>query len=377
MLRPVDTIDAKQSPANETSLTISPAQPEKVAVLLNRNARLVTDKLVRQMERLVGSEHVYYSRDLDEAEAFTREIIQKGYGTIACGGGDGTLCGTINFVRRYIDEANAWREERFSRFGEKQELIACPRFVFLKLGTGNGIAPVVGATHPLRDLRKVIEYTPSRAHQVPMLEVEGEKCFVAGLGYDSQILADYNWMKNNTNNWLLKGLMHSVVGYLAASVTRTVPRALFGDTRLRAKVVTRGRAYYVDPRRGDSVEEIAPGTTIFEGPASFIGAGTMPYFGYRFRAFPFSNIMPGMMNLRIATIGPLSALYNLVGLWRGTHRSSRALKDFLVEDVSIELENPFPFQHSGDPQGMRKRVDIKVSNEPLQLVDFHRPRMIS
>ena len=315
MLRPVDHLDTKRAEPKEAPLTITRAHPEKVAVLLNRNARLVTDKLVRQMERLVGSEHIYYSRNLDEAEAFTREIIQKGYGTIACGGGDGTLCGTVNFVRQYIDEANAWRQERFIRFGEQQELIASPRFVFLKLGTGNGIAPVVGASDPLRDLRKVIEYAPGRAHRVPMLEIEGEKCFVAGLGYDSQILADYNWMKNNTNNWLLKWLMHSVVGYLAASITRTVPRALFGDTRLRAKVTTRGRAFYVDPRRGDAIEEIAPGTTIFEGPASFIGTGTMPYFGYRFRAFPFSNIMPGMMNLRIASIGPLSALYNLVALW--------------------------------------------------------------
>jgi len=377
MLRSVDNLDTKRAEPKEAPLTITRAQPEKVAVLLNRNARLVTDKLVRQMERLVGSEHIYYSRNLDEAEAFTREIIQKGYGTIACGGGDGTLCGTVNFVRQYIDEANAWRQERFTRFGEQQELIASPRFVFLKLGTGNGIAPVVGASDPLRDLRKVIEYAPGRAHRVPMLEIEGEKCFVAGLGYDSQILADYNWMKNNTNNWLLKGLMHSVVGYLAASITRTVPRALFGDTRLRAKVTTRGRAFYVDPRRGDAIEEIAPGTTIFEGPASFIGAGTMPYFGYRFRAFPFSNIMPGMMNLRIASIGPLSALYNLVALWRGTHRSPRALKDFLVEEVDIELKNPFPFQHSGDPKGIRQKVNIKVSDEPLELVDFHRPRMIS
>ena len=103
----------------------------------------------------------------------------------------------------------------------------------------------------------------------------------------------------------------------------------------------------------------------------------MPYFGYRFRAFPFSNIMPGMMNLRIASIGPLSALYNLTKLWRGTHRNPRALKDFLVESVDIELENPFPFQHSGDPKGMRQKVSMKVSEEPLELVDFHRPRMIS
>ena len=78
MLRPVDNLETNQAQPETKALTFTRAQPEKVAVLLNRNARLVTDKLVRQMERLVGSEHVYYSRTLDEAEAFTREIIQKG-----------------------------------------------------------------------------------------------------------------------------------------------------------------------------------------------------------------------------------------------------------------------------------------------------------
>ena len=112
-----------------------------MAVLLNRNARLVTDKLVRKIERLVGRDHVYYSRSLEEAEAFTREIIQKNYGTIACGGGDGTLTGTVNFVQRYINEANRWRVERYERFGERQDLIGMPRFAFLRLEPATVLVP--------------------------------------------------------------------------------------------------------------------------------------------------------------------------------------------------------------------------------------------
>jgi diacylglycerol kinase family enzyme len=369
--------EQRQPTAYPEVLNVIHSDETKVAVLLNRNARLVTDKLVRKIERLVGRDHVYYSRTLEEAEAFTREIIQKNYGTIACGGGDGTLTGTVNFVRKYINEANRWRVERYERFGEKQDLIGMPRFAFLRLGTGNGIGLVVGAQSPYQDLRKLIEYLPGRNHHMPMMDADGEQCFVAGFGYDSMLLNDYNQLKQTTNNPILKPMMHSVLGYLAATVAKTVPRALFGDARLEARVVSVGKGYYVDPRRGDAVVEIEPGTTIYNGPASFIGAGTQPYFGYRFRAFPFSNIMPGMMNLRIATLGPLSTLFHLPKIWKGDYRNAKRMMDFLVEDVRIELKDPYPFQHSGDAQGMKKEMRLSVAQSPLKLVDFHTPRMIS
>ena len=377
MLEIAATQDQKQITAYPEALKVVHGDETKVAVLLNRNARLVTDKLVRKIERLVGRDHVYYSRSLEEAEAFTREIIQKNYGTIACGGGDGTLTGTVNFVQRYINEANRWRVERYERFGERQDLIGMPRFAFLRLGTGNGIGPVVGAQSPLQDLRKLIEYLPGRNHTVPMMDADGEQCFVAGFGYDSVLLNDYNQLKKTTNNPILKPMMHSVFGYLAATVAKTVPRALFSDARVEARVVSVGKGYFVDSRRGDAVIEIEPGTTLFEGPASFIGAGTQPYFGYRFRAFPFSNIMPNMMNLRIATLGPLSTLFNLPKIWRGEFRNHKRIQDFLVEDVRIELKNPYPFQHSGDAQGMKKEMRLSMAQSPLKLVDFHTPRMIS
>ena len=55
--------------------TIEPDQ-RKIAVLLNRNARQVTSAIVKRVERIVGRDHVYYSRSLEEGEAFAREIVQ-------------------------------------------------------------------------------------------------------------------------------------------------------------------------------------------------------------------------------------------------------------------------------------------------------------
>ena len=82
---------------------------------------------------------MFYSRSLEEAEGFTREVVQKGYGTVVAGGGDGTLARTVNLVQRYIREANQWRIERYRRYGDWQPLIRRPRFGYLRLGTGNGI----------------------------------------------------------------------------------------------------------------------------------------------------------------------------------------------------------------------------------------------
>ena len=363
--------------AAASQLDVCQPDPTKIAVMLNRNAKQVTDRVVQRFERIVGTDHVYYSRTLDEAEAFSREIIQKGYGTIVSGGGDGTLCGTINFMRRYIAESNAWRVQRFERFGEKQALIAMPRFAFLKLGTGNGIGEVLGATNPTRDLKRLIDYLPGRNLSVDMIDADGDQCFVAGFGYDSVLLNDYNNLKKTTNNIFLKPLMHTVIGYLAAAFTRMVPRAIFQDDRLEARVVSRGKGYYVDPRRGDMVIPIEPGTTLWDGRAQMIGAGSAPYFGSGFRAYPFATMMPGMMNLRIVNVGPLEAITHLPSLWRGNYRNPDALFDFLVEDVDIELARPFPFQHSGDSQDLRDHLRLKINPSPIQLVDFHSPRTFS
>ncbi len=349
----------------------------RVAVLLNRNARRVSDKLARKMEEIVGAGNLFYSRSLEEAEAFTREIVQRGYGTVACGGGDGTLARAINLVQRYVHEANAWRVERYRRYGEWQTLLTAPRFAFLRLGTGNALGPIVGAGHPLEDLSHIVSQPIARNHTLPMIDVGGERCFFAGLGYDSLILNDYNWLRNRTKNPLARPFMHSVLGYAAAIAARTLPNVLFrGASHLSAHVVTRAPAYYIDPRRGDALEEVAPGTTLYEGPAVMVGAGTTPYYGFGLKVYPFAGMMPGMMNLRIAHVGPFKALSHIAAIWKGAYRDADGIYDFFASDVEIELEQPFPFQHSGDAQGMRKSLRWTVAEDKLDLLDLHRPRRV-
>ena len=364
----------------ERDLQVLPAQaldPKKVAVILNRNARRVTDRIYRRMSVIAGRDNVYYCQNLDDAERFAREIVQRGYGTVVTGGGDGTLSRAVNLVSDYIAEANRLRLNRYHKKGEFQSRLVLPRFVPLKLGTGNGLREVVGSSDPIRDLRSVVNFLPGRTQSVSMLRTEDGLSFFGGLGYDSMILDDYNSFRAELSNPLLKPLAGSIWGYAGAIATRTLPRMLRGGRpQLQARVTTKEVAYYVDPRRGDRSEVIAPGTVLYEGPANMIAAGTTPYYGYGFRVFPFAGIMPGTMNLRIVRLGPVRAVLNLFSLWRGHYRSHRGIQDFLATDVEIELDRPFPFQQSGDPQGQRDKVRMSVAPETVELVDLYQHRRL-
>ena len=361
--------------ADTAGLPIAPTDPNKVAVLLNRNARRVTDSLARRLGRIVGADNLYYSSSLEQAEAFARTIVQRGYGTVVCGGGDGTFVQAINMVQAYIEEANAWRVERYRRFGEPQTLLSPPRYAFLKLGTGNAVGRLVGAEHPTRDLTKIVDYLPRRVQKIPLIREGNDRFFFAGIGYDSQLLNDYNWLKSHTKNPLMKPVMHSVLGYFAALFGRTIPRIVAErGNKVEARITTIGPAYYVDPRRGDCSEPIEPGSVLFEGNASWVGAASTPFYGYGFRIFPFARIMPDMMNLRIANIGPFRVLKNLPALWRGAHRDPARIFDFLGNHIRVELSRDLPFQHSGDSSGERNTLEFVLDPEPLQLVDLERPR---
>ena len=376
MLKSVENaLEKRGDPLTHAELPTVQPDERKIAVLLNRNARQVTGTIVKRVERIVGRDHVYYSRSLEEGEAFAREIVQKGYGTIVSGGGDGTLSQTINMIHRYIKESNQWRIQRFERFGEKQTLIGAPRFAFLRLGTGNGIGTVIGAQNALRDLKSLVDYLPGRTHEIPLVEVDGEQCFFAGLGFDSLMLNDYNKLKDKTGNRFLKAIIHTVVGYLIALFTRTLPQALMGKAKLRVRVSNLGRAFYVDPRRGDAVVEVEPGTTLYEGEAIFVGVGTSPFYGAGFKIFPFANMMPGMMHLRIGRINPIVGVLNMFKLWRGHYRNPSKIIDYLVENVVVDLVDPFPFQHSGESLGLRSNLEFKIAEHPSKLVDFLPPRV--
>ncbi len=359
-----------------TSIESEP-RSTSVALILNRNARKVNDKVAQKLAQIVGDDNLFYSRTIEDAETYSREIVRRGYGTVVCGGGDGTLTRTVNLVRRYVAEANECRLDRLRRFGEWQKLLKAPRFAFLRLGTGNALSTLVGAGDPASDLLHIMTTRTLARRTVPMVNVGDEHCFFAGVGYDSLVLEHYNWLRERTQNPLARPFMHSLGGYFAAIAGRTLPSLLCGKSRLTARVKTRAPAYYVNPRRGDALEEMAAGTVLYEGPAAMIGVGTTPYYGYGLRVYPFAGLVPDMMQLRIANMGALRTLANLSGLWRGSYRAPELLRDFMVSDVEVELDRPFAFQHSGDAQGLRQNMRWTIAADQVELIELYPRGLLS
>ena len=107
----------------------SEAQRQGFAVLLNANAKQVTEDVREALERILPREDLFLSHSSEEAHEIADTVVDRGYRTVFTGGGDGTFVGWVN---RILD-----RSERQSS--------PPPRFGVLALGTGNAVAGVVGA----------------------------------------------------------------------------------------------------------------------------------------------------------------------------------------------------------------------------------------
>lgn len=358
-------------------LPVAIPDPDKVAIVLNANAKRVTRSVVKKMWRLIGKEHVYFSHSLDEASSFVREIIQQGYGTVVCGGGDGTLTNLINMLYKYIDESNDWRRMVYARNGEVQPLLAPPRIGALKLGTGNGLSDVLGTTNPIKNVARLLEGKTPNTLSIPMIEAEGEYFFFGGQGYDAIVLNDYNWVKDRFGNTpVIAPFVKSLAGYFGGAFLRTIPRAIKSGAAVQMTVINTGkRCFYVDPRRGDRLMPIEEGAVLFEGPLTMCGVATTPCFGYGLRAYPFAGISTDMMQLRLSSIGPFHLLTQLGAVWAGSYRNFDLIKDYLVESVRVECVRPFPYQHSGEGRGYRESIDYKVSDRRINFVDFYENRI--
>src|SRR3954466_14248518 len=80
---------------------------ERVAVLLNANARSVSEGLKRELENFVPPEDLYYSRCFEDARDIARQVLDKGYRTVLTGGGDGTFVGYVNCLFEQAQEPRA------------------------------------------------------------------------------------------------------------------------------------------------------------------------------------------------------------------------------------------------------------------------------
>jgi diacylglycerol kinase family enzyme len=352
-------MNEQRSPASERAGRAAPAT-DRIAVVVNGNARSVTSEVISTLDQILLGGDLFVSRRLEEGPELARTLLGRGYGTVLTGGGDGTFTSVVTDVVR---------EARLS--GKP-----IPRFGFLKLGTGNALAWVVGASGSKRrslavDIQRLREDAGSRP--VRFIEVEDRIAPFAGFGADAVVLTDYDIVKRRLMSTPLRRIAPGPLSYVVSSVTRSIPSYFFRQMP-HCRIVNDGAdAYRIGQKASVVGPPIPKGQTIYEGPARIAAVSTIPYFGFGFRAFPYAEERADRMALRISTITPIPFVKNFRAIWRGEYENPSVMFDYLVEAVTIEFDPPTPFQIGGDPCGERSRVQAVLSPTTIRLVDFYAP----
>ncbi|MFL5421095.1 MAG: diacylglycerol/lipid kinase family protein [Myxococcales bacterium] len=349
-----------------------PIPQKKVAVLLNGNARAVTEQLRRELEQFVPPEDLFFSRTFEDARSIARTVLDRGYPTVLTGGGDGTFVGYVNCL---FDEVAREQPHLFVRAsGGSAAAVAprhtsrMPRFGVLRLGTGNALAEFAGASARrlgvVEDILRTRSGEVSRARALHLLHCEGKRAPFAGLGLDARILNDYVAVKKGA-----AGI--GKAGYFWAVATRTIPAVLAERTVPMVEVVNVGSAARKLDWNGRPVgREIRRGELLYRGPCRIAAAGTVPCYGFGFRIFPFALRSPGQFQLRLSSMTVAQTLAQAPRIWKGI-TPRKGVADFLCDRVHVKFDREMPFQIGGDAEGYRKELELSMCDQPLELLDFN------
>jgi diacylglycerol kinase family enzyme len=357
LLRPAQVADLRVFPAPLASLD------SKVAVVVNANARQVSEKVVRSLSHVVQEDDLFVSHSSAQVRRIALTLLERHYQIVFCGGGDGTFSLLVSELFKLLD-----------RFSPQRRRL--PRFGVLRLGTGNGLATLVRAS-PARGEGFLEDVLRARAGEVPgfrkldLLLTEGKRAPFAGLGVDGKLLNDYLWVRSCFGKGPLKGLLSGRGGYLSAAALKTVPHYLTHSASVECEVINgnKGQAYRLGPNGSPVGEPIGPGDLIFRGPLMMAAAGTIPFYGFAFKMFPFAGKRRAMMHLRLGTASTRSILSNLPALWGGRWFPN-GIQDFHAREVTVRFAKPMPLQIAGDAEGYREEVSIGIAPEHVELVDF-------
>lgn len=333
-------------------------EPRRFAVMLNDNAKKVTDEVRRTLAELVPPDDLFFSRTYEEAEQITETLVRRRYPVVFTGGGDGTV---VDFV------------DRITRVAERMEGFECPHVGILRLGTGNALAEMVSSGKYDCDIRSYIENGFDELQRLGLIETEGRRFPFSGLGLDAEILNDFRAMKERFAEVPVLGkVAQTVGGYFLAYFGRTVPRNVSRFVRRKVAKVRVENLGERALRLGENAAVLkvyGPGETLFEGSAYIAMVGTAPYYGYGLKILPYAGLSPHYMQLRLSAVPKAKVLTQLPSVWRGEW-SDAALYDFYATHIRISFSEDVPFQIGGDAEGWRKEVEYRLSPAFVNLVRF-------
>ena len=333
---------------------------DRVAVVLNGNARQVTDELVRSFDQLVGSGDLFLSQSLDEAHGIALEIVESGYPVVLTGGGDGTF---VQMVTSITKEARSRNQEP-------------PSFGLLRLGTGNSLAWALGAGTSRKgvfaDLARLRHDSPHR--DVRLIEAQDLLTPFAGAGFDALGLKHFHEVRSIVRHlpWVGKRAT-GAVSYAISIPILTIPELALRP-RLEVRIVNRGVAERLNLHGQPDGPPIEKGEVIFEGSCIAALVSTIPYWGFGVRVFPFAeNRPPNRFCLRVVATSPLHVAAHMLSAWKGTYRHKNLI-DVYTDDVELQFNQPTPIEIGGDPGGMTRSMRARLHPEPVKLIDYSAPQ---
>lgn len=327
--------------------------PARYAVLLNARAKRWTGDLHEDVQRLVPSEDLFLTDDLQQADRTVDKMLERGYEVIFAAGGDGTLAYLFNSLWRKVQEGVLEAED-------------VPPIGVLRMGTGNALATYVGARDITRDLRALRGGASLLIQPVEMIDTGTRYEPFTGLGWDARVLNDYDEFKDSVRGTALENYTTGLLGYLSSIFMRTIPK-VFREPPSRIRVTNRGPDAHQVDGNGEVIETFGEGEVVFEGEIRACAASTVPYWGYNIRMFPHTDVKQDYFQLRCFYGGVWDLVGHLPSFWRGHIRES-AVTDLLISDVSIEvLGDAAAYQVCGEPAGEREKVRWKLADRIAEL----------
>jgi len=332
---------------------------DRVAVVLNGNARQVTDELVDSFDQLVGSGDLFLSKSLDEAQGIALEIVESGYPVVLTGGGDGTF---VQMVTSITKESRSRNQEP-------------PRFGLLKLGTGNSLAWALGAGTSRKgvfaDLARLRHDSAHRDFR--LIEVQHMLTPFAGAGFDALGLKNFHEVRSIVRHLPFVGKRATGAMSYAISIPMLTIPELALRPRMNVRIVNHGAAERLDRNGRPSGPPIEKGEVIFDGACIAALVSTIPYWGFGVRVFPFADDRPpDRFCLRVVATNPLHVAAHMLSVWKGTYRHDNLI-DVYAEDVELEFDTPTAIEIGGDPAGMTNSMRARLHPEPVKLIDYGAP----
>jgi hypothetical protein len=329
-------------------LTAPPGQG--LAILVNANAKRGGRRVAAQIARRMPGANVRLTRTPEEVDAWLNSLDSPR--CILPAGGDGTVIALVNAMQRV--------------YGDRP----FPPIGVLPLGTGNAWAHSTHAPKLDRALKLIVaSKDPLVVRSFGLVVCEGTLAHFAGAGWDAQILDDFRkqvQQSKGPSKWLSK----SVYGYVVATIVRTAPKSiLFG--RPRVIIENLGDEVYTmtADRKLLKIHGIKRGSVLYDGPMSVAGASTSPDLGYKFRAYPFAERFPGMMNVRVYDEGTVPAILSIPSIWRGLH-PLKGMHDWFTTSVRMTFSRQVPLQIGGDAIGLRQTAEFRLADRRVDLVDW-------